>query len=91
LPCKQANGNQSTLFTNISFERVRGSSSQGKLHIPGTETAVSQFQCTAYTPCTNITLREVRLTDRAGRAGKLDCENAGNVSIDSSSSPSACA
>ena len=33
----------------------------------------------------------VTLTDKAGRSGKLDCENAVGVHIDSTSSPSACA
>jgi polygalacturonase len=89
-PCKQADGKTSTLFTNISFERVRGSTSQRSI-IPGTETTVAQFKCTNYTPCTNVTMRDVVLTDKAGHAGKLDCENAVNVVIDNSSSPDACA
>ena len=88
-PCKQADGNTSTLFTNISFERVRGTTSQRSI-IPGAKTAVAQFKCTRYTPCTNITVHEVVLTDKAGGAGKLDCENAVNVYFDSSSSPGTC-
>jgi hypothetical protein len=88
-PCKEVDGRTSTLFTNISFERIRGSTSQRSL-VPGTTTTVAEFKCTAYTPCTNITVREVVLTDRAGHLGKLDCENVKHVSIDGSS-PDACA
>jgi hypothetical protein len=69
---------------------VRGSSSQLSI-LPLSKTTVAQFQCTAYTPCTDITLTEVTLTDKAGRTGKLECDNAINVSIDSASSPSGCA
>ena len=89
-PCKTADGNTSTLFTNISFERVRGSSSQRTL-VPFAKTTVAQFKCTTYTPCTNITMRAVTLTDKAGQIGQLDCENVANVNIDNASSPSACA
>ena len=88
-PCKQKNGNQSTLFTNISFERIHGSSSQRSL-LPDTKTTVAQLKCTAYTPCRNIAMKEVTLTDKAGHAGLLDCENVVNVSIDNISSPGVC-
>ena len=70
-PCKAPDGNTSTLFTNISFVRVRGSSSQRSL-LPSVKTTVAQFKCTTYTPCANITLRAVALTDKAGQAGLLD-------------------
>ena len=89
-PCKQADGNSSTLFANISFVRVSGSTSQRSI-LPGTETTVSEFMCSSYTPCTNITLEAVTLTDKAGRAGKLRCENVTDVHIDNASSPSGCA
>lgn len=89
-PCKTPDGNTSTLFTNITFERVRGSSSRRSL-LPGTKTTVSEFKCTAYTPCTNITVRAVTLTDKVGDTGTLDCENVAGVSIDNASSPRACA
>jgi polygalacturonase len=88
-PCHSPDGPASTLFTNITFERVRGSSSQASV-LPGAKTTVAQFKCTTYTPCSNITMRAVTLTDKAGHAGKLDCENAANVDIDNASSPSAC-
>jgi len=88
-PCSTPNGNQSTLFTDISFERLRGSSSQKSL-IPFRKTTVAQFKCTAYTPCDNITLREVTLTDKEGNPGLLDCENVARMSIDDASSPRAC-
>eukprot|EP00937_MAST-01D_sp_MAST-1D-sp2_P003268 g3268.t1 len=89
-PCRTPDGTSSTLFTGISFERVRGSSSQKSI-LPGSKTAVAQFACTSYTPCTNITLRGVALTDKAGHAGKLVCENVDSVHIDNTSSPGACA
>jgi galacturan 1,4-alpha-galacturonidase len=89
-PCKEVDGATSTLFTNISFERVRGSTSQRSI-VPGIATTVAEFKCTAYTPCTNIRMRDVQLTDREGRPGKLECENAVHIDIDSSSSPGACA
>ena len=89
-PCKTPDGNSTTLFTNISFERVRGSTSQKSL-LPGTKTTVAEFKCTAYTPCTNITMRAVTLTDKAGRTGKLGCENALDVHVDNTSSPGGCA
>jgi len=89
-PCHTPDGNVSTLFANISFERVRGSSSQRSL-LPFTQTTVAQFKCTPYTPCANITLRGVTLTDKAGHAGTLECENVASVSIDNASSPHACA
>ena len=88
-PCHTSDGNTSTLFTDISFTRVRGSSSQTAL-LPGKSTTVAQFKCTAFTPCANITLREVTLTDKAGHAGLLDCENVASVHIDNTSSPGAC-
>ena len=88
-PCKTPDGKTSTLFSNISFERMRGSSSQRSV-LPYTETTVVQFKCTAYTPCADITMRAVTLTDRAGHSGLLDCENVASVSIDNVSSPSAC-
>ena len=88
-PCHQPNGNTSTLFTNISFERVSGSTSQKSL-LPYTKTTVAQFKCTKYTPCRNITMRNVTLTDRDGKKGKLACENVASMSIDNASSPNAC-
>lgn len=88
-PCQTPDGNTSTLFTNISFERVRGSSSRQSL-LPFTNATVAQFKCTAYTPCSNITMRAVTLTDKAGHSGLLDCENVASVSIDNASSPGAC-
>eukprot|EP00936_MAST-01D_sp_MAST-1D-sp1_P001411 g1411.t1 len=89
-PCKTPDGNSTTLFTNISFERIRGSTSQESL-LPGTKTTVAEFKCTAFTPCTNISMRAVTLTDKAGRAGKLGCENALDVHVDNASSPGGCA
>jgi hypothetical protein len=88
-PCHTPDGNVSTLFTNISFERVRGTSSQRSL-LPGSTTTVAQFKCTSHTPCSNITMRGVTLTDKAGHAGQLDCENVKDVHIDNASSPSTC-
>ena len=88
-PCKEVDGKTTTLFTNISFIRVHGTTSQRSI-VPGTKTAVAEFKCTSRTPCSYITMREVVLTDKAGRTGALNCENAINVSIDGSSSPSAC-
>ena len=88
-PCRQPNGNTSTHFTNISFEGVRGSSSQKSL-VPFAQTPVAQFKCTKYSPCTNITMRKVNLTDRDGKKGKLECENVASVSIDNASSPNVC-
>jgi len=89
-PCATPDGNTSTLFTDISFERVTGSSSQRGL-LPFTKTTVAQFKCTAYTPCTNITMRAMTLTNKEGHAGLLECENVASVSIDNASSPGACA
>ena len=88
-PCHTPDGPSSTLFTNISFERVRGSSSQHSI-LPYSSTTIAQFKCTANTPCTNITMRQVTLTDKAGNPGQLDCENVANVSFDNASSPSSC-
>ena len=88
-PCNTPDGNTSTLFSNISFERVRGSSSQDSI-IPGWVTAVAEFKCTPLSPCANITMRAVTLTDNGGNAGSLDCEHVASVDIDSGSSPNAC-
>ena len=88
-PCSTPDGNQSTLFTDISFERIHGSSSQKSL-FGNKKSIVAQFKCTAYTPCRNIMLRQVNLTDKAGQGGLLKCENAVNVSFDALSSPGAC-
>eukprot|EP01043_Picozoa_sp_COSAG02_P010295 COSAG02_NODE_359_length_23842_cov_22.550011_10_plen_118_part_00 len=88
-PCKEVDGRTSTLFTNISFERIRGSTSKRTV-TSGTKTIVAEFKCTASTPCTNITMWDVLLTDRAGHPGKLDCENVQHVGI-YGSSPDACA
>ena len=87
-PCQEANGNSSTLFTNITFTRIRGSTSQGSI-LPGAQTTVSEFQCTSYTPCTNITMQAVELMDKAGRVVKLRCENAIGVHSENSS-PNGC-
>ena len=89
-PCKQKDGNRSTLFHNITFERVSGSSSRRSL-LPFAKTTVAQFKCTTYTPCANITMRRVTLTDKTGHVGLLDCENVASVTIDNTSSPGACA
>ena len=88
-PCHTPDGPTTTLFTGISFVRVRGSSARSSL-LPATRTKVAQFKCSASTPCANITLREVTLTDRAGRAGLLECDNVASVSIDNASSPGSC-
>ena len=88
-PCTLPDGNTSTLFTNISFESIRGTSSQKSI-VPFTETAVAQFKCTKYTPCRNIMMRDVTLTDRDGKKGKLECENVASVSINNASSPNRC-
>ena len=88
-PCTLPAGKTSTLFTNITFERIRGTSSQKSL-VPYTETTVAQFKCTKYTPCRNIMVRDVILTDRDGKKGKLECENVASVNIDNASSPNAC-
>ena len=69
---------------------MRGSSSRKSI-LPLTKTTVAQFKCTAYTPCTNITMRAVKLTDKDGHRGLLDCENVAILSIDNASSPGACA
>jgi len=88
-PCRTPDGNTSTLFSNISFVRVRGSSSRRSL-LPFSKTTVAQFKCTSYTPCANITLRAVTVTDKEGGVGLLDCENVASVSIDNASSPGGC-
>ena len=88
-PCHTPDGPTSTLFHDITFERVRGSSSRRSL-LPLTKTTVAQLKCTAYTPCANITMRAVTLSDKAGHAGQLECENVASVSIDNASSPGAC-
>jgi polygalacturonase len=89
-PCHTPDAPFSTLFTDISFERIHGSSSQ-RNYLPGSTTSVAQFKCSEYAPCSNITMRAVTLTDKAGRAGQLDCEHVADVNIDNASSPSACA
>ena len=84
-PCNTPDGNHSVLFTNISFERITGSSSQRK--------TVAEFKCSKITPCTNITWEQVLLTPKNGRSrdGQLHCENVGDVHIDNVSLPTACA
>jgi len=81
-PCRTPDGNTTTRFANISFSRVRGSSSQRKL--------VAEFKCTALSPCQNITWRDVALTTKAGGVGELHCENVGSYAIDNASSPRSC-
>ena len=89
-PCTQKDGNTSTFFTNISFENIQGSSSQHSWLSNATSTTVAQFKCTTVTPCQNITMKEVVLTDKAGHPGLLECENVEDVRIDAGSSPNAC-
>lgn len=89
-PCHTSDGNTSTLFTNISFDRIRGTSSRRSL-LPSTKSTVAQFKCSNHMPCSNITMRAVTLTDKAGHPGLLECENVASVSIDNTSSPGTCA
>jgi polygalacturonase len=79
-PCDRQDGNSTALFTNISFVRVSGSSSQDNL-IPGVNTTVAQFKCTPLTPCGDVTMQLVVLTDKGGQVGQLDCENVNNVTF----------
>jgi polygalacturonase len=88
-PCNEPDGRSTTRFTNILFERVSGSSSQGSI-FPSKKTTIAQFKCSASTPCSNITMRAVALTDKEGHVGLLDCENVVSISIDNASSPRAC-
>jgi polygalacturonase len=89
-PCRTPDGNTTTLFTNVSFERVRGSSRRRSLLPSAKKTTVAQFKCSKSTPCAHITMRSVTLTDRDGRPGLLECENVASVSIDNASSPGVC-
>lgn len=89
-PCQTPAGNTSTLFTDITFHRISGSSSRRSL-VPFEKTTVAQFKCSTHAPCSNITMRTVTLTDKDGHPGLLMCQNVASVTIDNDSSPRACA
>ena len=68
-------------FFNITFENIRGTSSQWH--------QVGLLACSKVSPCKNIVLKNVVLGGRHGD-GKFDCTNTQNVQFLNGSNPKAC-
>ena len=77
-PCKTPDGKHAAAFHGITFRNVQGT---------GRQSTQGAFECSPFSPCSNITLDNVHL---GTSSGTYTCSNATLVFDGSSNSPSAC-